>query len=39
MSSSVKIGVLAVQGAFAEHIKSEREKWARVIRASGASVD
>jgi tripartite-type tricarboxylate transporter receptor subunit TctC len=35
-------GLVAIGGTraeFAAHIRAEREKWARVIRASGATVD
>jgi len=33
------VAIGSTREAFAAHIRSEGEKWARVIRASGASVD
>jgi tripartite-type tricarboxylate transporter receptor subunit TctC len=33
------VAVASTRAQFAEHIRSELDKWARVIRASGASVD
>jgi len=39
MTDSGRVAVGSTRAEFARHLKSESDKWARVIQQSGATVD